>query len=78
MKLDLDEFCEQQGSPDFQIHTQGPRGTWDVRGPRREHASPLWRAVIHLDAPRVDNSLPWQYPSELLVNVLLLCRSPKV
>lgn len=28
MKLDLEEFCEQQGFPDFQIQTQGPPGTW--------------------------------------------------
>lgn len=33
MKLDLDEFCEQQGFPDFQIYTQVPRSTRMWEGP---------------------------------------------
>lgn len=28
MKPDLEEFCEQQGFPDFEIQTRGPWGTW--------------------------------------------------
>lgn len=60
----------------FRLRVPGAPG--DVRGPRREHASPLWRAVILVDTPPVNNGLPWQYPSELSVSVLLLCRSPKV